>query len=131
MNKILITGYLGQDAALNYSKDGLPFTRFSLAVTIKPGNPPLTQWYNILVFGKRAEGLSQLLKKGHKILVEGGLTAKPYINKNNQAAIDLSIHATNIEFIDTKSQNTSQNYFDDKAAQSYDSSQPLTDECPF
>jgi single-strand DNA-binding protein len=37
-----------------------------------------TEWHNVTVFGKRAEGLAKILDKGSRILVEGSIRTSSY-----------------------------------------------------
>lgn len=37
-----------------------------------------TEWHNVVVWGKRAEGLSKIVRKGDRVFIEGGLRTSSY-----------------------------------------------------
>lgn len=78
-NKVILTGRIGNDIELAYASNGRPYITISLA-TNRPyrdreGNwQRATDWHRVKVFGKRAEALSKILRKGDLIVIEGRLT---------------------------------------------------------
>ncbi len=80
LNKITLSGNLGADAELRYTKSGNPVVSFSLAVNERTPNGDgtwgeYTNWPDCVMFGKRAEELAPWLRKGTKISL---LRAHPY-----------------------------------------------------
>lgn len=78
INKVILGGRVGNDIEVNYTTSGRPYITFSLATNRpykdKNGNwQRVTDWHRIRIFGKRAEGLAKILKKGDLIAVEGRL----------------------------------------------------------
>lgn len=37
-----------------------------------------TEWHNVVIFGKRAEGLGRVLEKGSRLFVEGAIRSSTY-----------------------------------------------------
>lgn len=65
-------GRIGRDAELRYTPSGTPVANIALAYNYgrkgEDGNRP-TQWLEIAVWGKQAEGLAKFLTKGKQIHV--------------------------------------------------------------
>ena len=76
MNKIMLIGNLGRDPEMNVTNDGIPVTKFSLAVNrkIKSKNGERseeTDWFTIVAWRELAELCNTYLTKGAKVYVEG------------------------------------------------------------
>ncbi len=85
LNKITLSGNLGADAELRYTKSGNAVTSFSLAVSerVPQGDGQwgdYTSWIDCVMFGKRAESLAPYLRKGMKISLLGHLHTSTYQN---------------------------------------------------
>lgn len=98
-NKIQLIGHLGKDVEIKTLKSGIPIAKFSVATTdyyrnSKGEKVSNTQWHSIVAFGKLAELVDRLLKKGTKVLIQGKLVYNRYEDKNgifrNVASIILS-----------------------------------------
>lgn len=77
INQVAITGNLGADAELRYTKSGLAVMRCSVAVTERIQQDgewvDKPNWIELMMFGKRAERLAPCLHRGNKIAVSGHL----------------------------------------------------------
>ena len=83
MNKVLLLGHIGGDPELRHTTGGQAVLTFTLATNEsfldREGNrQQRTEWHRAVLWGKRAEALSGLLKKGSCVLVEGGLRTRSY-----------------------------------------------------
>lgn len=83
LNKITLSGNLGADAELRYTKSGNPVVSFSLAVNERTQQSDgtwgdYTNWPDCVMFGKRAEALSPWLRKGTKISLTGRIHTRSY-----------------------------------------------------
>jgi single-strand DNA-binding protein len=77
MNKVVLTGFLGHDAELTYSKgEGKAIVKMSLGVTEGFGDKKKTQYFNITAFGY--EKLCEYLTKGSKVAISGKLQNSSY-----------------------------------------------------
>jgi len=74
VNFIGVSGNLGQDAELRYTKNNKPVLNFSIANTTGFGDNEKTAWYNAAIFGDRAIKLEQHMTKGTKVFLIGELT---------------------------------------------------------
>lgn len=83
LNKVTLSGNLGSDAELRYTKGGAPAVSFSLAVNerVQKGDGEwgdYTNWVDCCMFGKRAESLAPWLQKGAKISLLGHIRTHSY-----------------------------------------------------
>jgi single-strand DNA-binding protein len=83
LNLVTLFGNLGADPELKATSAG-PVLKLRLATNQawfdkeKQQKQERTEWHNITVFGRRAEGLSKILSKGMRILVQGRLSTSSY-----------------------------------------------------
>lgn len=82
-NKCTFVGNLGKDVEMRSLPGGEAVASFSVGANEswkdKAGNKrEHCEWVNCSLFGKRAEGLSQYLTKGTRVLVEGRLRTDKY-----------------------------------------------------
>ena len=82
MNRVIITGNLGQKPELKQAKSGLAITNLRVATNerVKDGDQwkDHTEWHTIVVFGKQAENCEQYLDKGSKVAVEGKIRTRQW-----------------------------------------------------
>jgi len=70
-NRATVLGRLAADAELVYSGDGKPRLTFRLAVNTGAGDYQRVEWVAGVLFGTRAESLTEYMTKGSKVLVTG------------------------------------------------------------
>jgi len=79
INRAMISGNLTRDAELRRSQSGMSILNFSVAVNDRRRNPQSGEWedyanfIDCVMFGTRADSLSNYLVKGTKVAVEGKL----------------------------------------------------------
>ena len=83
LNKVFIFGNLTRDPELRSLPSGQPVTNFSVATNRvwkdREGNRKEdTEFHNVVAFGRQAEIVSQYLRKGSSILLEGRLTTRSW-----------------------------------------------------
>jgi len=73
MNKIIITGYLGQDPEMQTLSNGTEKCRFSVGVSrrVKKDQPRKTDWFNCDAWSGTAAFVNTWFKKGSGITVIG------------------------------------------------------------
>jgi single-strand DNA-binding protein len=86
-NSITLIGNLGKDPEIKQFENGKTVANFSLATNevyrnAKGDKVTSTQWHNIVAWGKQAEIMRDLLKKGSEIAVTGRLTYRSYQDKD-------------------------------------------------
>ena len=112
MNKIVIIGRLTRDPELKSTNAGTAVCNFSVAVDRtyrdKEGNRP-TDFFDISVFGATAEFVSKYFKKGSSIAVSGAMESRKFVDKDGNNRIAWSLHADEVNFCGSKSDNNSGN----------------------
>lgn len=103
-NKIIIVGYLGRDPELRYTPSGMQVCSFSLATTErrKDGSgefQDLTTWFDISVWGKKAETANQYLSKGSQVYVDGRLRQEEYTDRDGNKRTKLKVDANDFQFV--------------------------------
>ncbi len=103
MLKTMLIGNLGRDPELKYSPEGRPTLRFTVACNYRARSPEgewqdATEWLRVTVFGQRAEGLAQQLRKGSRVYVDGQLEARPWTDRRQQPQAGLEVIARDVEF---------------------------------
>ena len=71
MNKVIISGNLTKDMDVTVSKNDVNIGKFTVAVNNGYGENTNTQFYPVILFGKRVEALQKYLLKGTKVIIEG------------------------------------------------------------
>ena len=71
MNKVIIGGNLTKDMDVMVSKNGVNIGKFIVAVDNGYGENTNSQFYPVILFGKRVETLQKYLLKGTKVIIDG------------------------------------------------------------
>ena len=71
MNKVIISGNLTKDMDVRVSKNDMNIGKFTVVVNNGYGENTNTQFYPVVLFGKRVEALQKYLLKGAKVIIEG------------------------------------------------------------
>ena len=107
MLKATIIGNLGNDPDMRYAASGSPMLRFNVASNYRTRTPEgeyqdKTEWVRVTVTGNRAETLSQYLKKGSRVYVEGRLEARPWTDQQGQVRAGLEVLANEVQFMSSR-----------------------------
>lgn len=76
--------------------------QFSLAASSGYGDKKVTTWINCSLFGKRAETLADMVKKGDRVGVTGELTNRPYM-KDGAERYSLELRVNDLTLLGGKS----------------------------
>jgi len=93
MNKVTLTGNLGNDPELYLTQDGREIITFSLATNHSWKDETgewqsATDWHQVSVFRESTiRWVKDVLKRGHKVYVEGKLTYQHWTDKFGQKRI--------------------------------------------
>lgn len=106
-NKVSLIGRLGAEPEVVTLESGVAFARFTLATNEnykgKDGTwKENTQWHTLKAWGKTAENVSKVLKKGHEIVVEGKLVNENYETKQGEKRYGCSIEVNEFLMISPK-----------------------------
>lgn len=82
-NRVTLLGHLGQDVELRELAEGRKLARLSLATSEyrkgTDGQPEYTTtWHNLTAWGQIAESMSEKLRKGNKVMVEGKIAYREF-----------------------------------------------------
>jgi single-strand DNA-binding protein len=106
-NKVIIAGNLTRDPEMRYTPKGTAIARFGLATNRKwkTETGELKEevtFVDIDAFGRQAEVISQYMKKGRPLLVEGRLKLDEWEDKNtHQKVSKLRVVLESFSFIDS------------------------------
>lgn len=87
VNKFIGIGNLGKDPEMRFMPNGNAVCNFSIAISERYKDKTsgemkeITEWVNIVMFGKLAEIAGEYLTKGSKVYVEGKLKTEKYTDK--------------------------------------------------
>ena len=103
MSKVILCGRLTHDPELRYTTGGTAVTTLSVAVNrrIKRGEEweEEVSFFDVVVFGRRAETSAEYLKKGRQVLVDGELIQRRWENKEGQRRSKVEINARDVQFL--------------------------------
>lgn len=84
-NYVSLIGIVGKDADYRQMQQGVKYTRFTVATseggyTKQDGTavPEVTQWHQVVCWGKMAEYAAKFIKKGVKVAIEGKIMYGEY-----------------------------------------------------
>ena len=106
VNKQIIVGNLGADAELLYVGDNnIPKCSFSAAATVRTGtdqagNPRThTEWFQCVLWGKRAEALAPYLTKGKCVYVEGRTETRSWEDEAGERHYRTEVRVDELTFL--------------------------------
>lgn len=88
INRVVISGNLTRDPELRATGSGMAVLQMGVAVNDRRKNPSSGEWedvpnfFDLVMFGNRAESLSRFLSKGTKVTVEGKLRWRSWEDSN-------------------------------------------------
>ena len=99
MNKIIITGYLGQDPEMQTLSNGMEKCRFSVGVRrkVKKDTPAKTDWFNCDAWGSTAAFVQKWFRKGSGITVTGRMESSQS-DKDGAKRTYWSLNVDEVEF---------------------------------
>lgn len=81
MKNITIAGNIGKDAEIRSTGNGDKVAGFTVAVDDGWGDSKRTLWFDVSIWGARAEKLAPMLTKGGKVCVSGDLSTREHNGK--------------------------------------------------
>ena len=104
-HQITLVGYVGNDAEMRYTKDGMPVANFNVAVNNRWTNAAgasieETVWFRITTWRRQAEIVSEYVHKGQLVLVVGELKLPhTWVDQEGQAQATLEVTARAVKFL--------------------------------
>ena len=108
LNRVFLMGNLTRDPELRYTPSGLAVASFGIAVNTpvgkdENGNRKVdTLFVDVVSFGKQAETITEYLKKGSPIFVEGMLRYRTWEDKDGNRHSKHEIALRRFQFISAK-----------------------------
>jgi single-strand DNA-binding protein len=106
VNKVVLIGNLGRDPELFYTRSGAGVTRLSVATTevwTKDGERQRrTEWHRVVVWGPRAERVTEQLHTGTPVYVEGRLRTRTFTNGDNARQVCTEVDAQRLMRLATR-----------------------------
>jgi single-strand DNA-binding protein len=105
VNKVLLSGRLTRDPELRYTPSGTAVVSFSVASSrnYKGQDGEWKQavtFVNVVAWAKLAVLVSEYLKKGSAVFVEGSLNSRSWETEDGQKRSVLEIRADRVQFLD-------------------------------
>ena len=109
--KGIILGNVGRDPETRDLPGGDKVANFSVAVsrkwTDKGGQKrEETTWFRVACFGKLGEIAQQYVRKGGQVMVSGRISARAYVDNNNQPAVSLDLNADQLQLLGGKAKSS-------------------------
>lgn len=104
LNRVQLIGYLGKDPEVRVTPTGKKVTNFSLAVdrrwrTAEGDRKEVTDWFQVVAWGRLGEVCSQYLGKGRLVYIEGRLQTQRY-EQQGEMRYFTRVIAQSIQFLD-------------------------------
>lgn len=104
LNRIMLIGNVGRNPEVRTFDGGNKVANFTLATTKRYTNSngqavDATTWHNIQVNGKIADLAEKYVQKGDPIYVEGELTSRSYVDRNNVEKVIYEVRASQLQLL--------------------------------
>ncbi len=106
INKVILIGNLGADPEVRYTPNNVAVVTVNIATSTgwkdkQSGEmQERTEWHRVVFFSRLAEIVSEYLRKGSKVYVEGSLRTRKWTDKNNVEKYTTEIIADEMQMLD-------------------------------
>lgn len=113
LNRAQIVGNVTRDVEMRYTPNGQAVCSFSVATNRRwrdkeGNNQEQTEFHNVVAWGKVAEIISQYVKKGHKIYIEGRLQTRNWEGQDGTKRNRTEIVMEDFVFLTPKGANSTE-----------------------
>lgn len=109
-NQITLIGRVGKDPELRYTQStpAAAVTSFSLAVPryAKQGDPEKTDWFNIVAWKDKAEGIANYVNKGDLLLIVGSVSIRNWTDSQQQKRTSVEVLVDRYQRLTPKQQSS-------------------------
>ena len=130
--RVILVGNLTRDPELRYTTGGSAICNLSLAVNrrIKRGEEWTDEvsFFDVVVFGRRAETSAEYLSKGRPVLVEGDLVQRRWESQDGQKRSKIEVQARDVQFLGSKADSGYSNTGSTNNQSSNDGPPPVDDD---
>lgn len=105
VNSVTLAGNLTRDPQMRTTQGGMPILSMGIAVNDRRKNQQTGEWedvpqfFDLTMFGKRAEAVSKYLSKGMKIAVQGKLHYSSWETQDGQKRSKVDVTVDELEFM--------------------------------
>jgi len=105
LNSFIGIGRLTRDPELRYTPGGTGVCKFGIAINRtyrnqEGNNIEEVLFINVVTWGKQAENVSQFLKKGRRVAINGELRSNNWQDKEGNKRTSFEINARTVQFLD-------------------------------
>lgn len=108
INKVILIGNLGNDPDVRYTSGGSPIANISLATSDSwrdketGDTQERTEWHRVVFFSRLAEIVSEYLRKGSKVYIEGRLQTRKWQDRDGNDRYTTEIVANEMQMLDSR-----------------------------
>ena len=107
VNKVILVGRVGLNPEGKYTPSGISIANYSIATNETKANfdgnkTEHTEWHNIVSIGRQADFVTEYIKKGQLICVEGKLRTQKWEDKNKVTHYKTEILADSVTPLEWK-----------------------------
>ena len=108
INKVILIGNLGNDPDTRYTSSGAAVANVSVATSESWKDKDTgeqqerTEWHRVVFFGRLAEIVSEYLRKGSQIYVEGRLQTRKWQDKDGNDRYSTEIVANEMQMLGSR-----------------------------
>ena len=129
-NKVILIGRLTRDPEIRTTTTGIPVASFTLAVNrnyVSQSGVREADFINCVCFRKLAEIVSQYVRKGQLINVDGRLQTRSYDAQDGSKRYVTEVICDNVVFLEPRSQYESSNvnYYQQQPTFNLNNEQPI------
>ena len=101
VNQVILLGNLGADPVLRVTSAGRNLATFSVATSRNWQNDEgewqqQTNWHRVVVWGERAQTVSDRMAKGNRVYVEGRLQSRSWEDERGERRTLTEVHARRV-----------------------------------
>ena len=108
INKVILVGNLGRDPEVRYAASGSAIANVTIATTDSwkdrqsGDRQERTEWHRVVFFGRLAEIVSEYLKKGSQVYVEGRLQTRKWQDQSGTDRYTTEIVANEMQMLGSR-----------------------------
>jgi len=101
-NKVILAGHLTRDPESKFTPSGAKLAKGSLAVNNNYKDKKETGFFDFTVWGKLADVLTQYVKKGDPLLIEGSLKQERWEGKDGKKQSKITVNVSSFQMLGGK-----------------------------
>jgi single-strand DNA-binding protein len=108
INKVILVGNVGTDPEIRYLPNGNPVANLSIATSDAWKDKQTgekqerTEWHRVVFFNRLAEIVSEYVKKGSKLYIEGALRTRKWKDQNDVEKYTTEIIGSEMQMLDSR-----------------------------